>query len=56
LGEWPRHCSPHFDRERVHTRPDSADPGLANVRSLAIGADHTGICKPADDRSDIYVS
>jgi tetratricopeptide (TPR) repeat protein/pimeloyl-ACP methyl ester carboxylesterase len=35
--------------------PDSADPGLANVRSLAIGADHGGICKPADDSSDIYV-
>jgi tetratricopeptide (TPR) repeat protein len=35
--------------------PDSADPGLANVRSLAIGADHVAICKPADDTSDIYV-
>jgi tetratricopeptide (TPR) repeat protein/pimeloyl-ACP methyl ester carboxylesterase len=35
--------------------PDSADPGLANVRSLAIGADHIAICKPPDDTSDIYV-
>jgi tetratricopeptide (TPR) repeat protein/pimeloyl-ACP methyl ester carboxylesterase len=35
--------------------PDSADPGLANVRSLPVGADHSGICKPADDTSDIYV-
>jgi pimeloyl-ACP methyl ester carboxylesterase len=30
-------------------QPDSADPGLANVRSVSIGADHVGICKPADD-------
>jgi tetratricopeptide (TPR) repeat protein len=35
--------------------PDSADPGLANVRSLPIHADHIGICKPADDKKDIYV-
>ena len=35
--------------------PDSADPGLANVRPVSIGADHVGICKPADHTHDIYV-
>jgi pimeloyl-ACP methyl ester carboxylesterase len=35
--------------------PDSADPGLANVRSVAIAADHIAICKPADNTTDIYV-
>jgi len=35
--------------------PDSADPGIANVRPVAIGADHTAICKPIDDTIDIYV-
>jgi len=35
--------------------PDSADPGLVNVRSLAIGTDHSGICKPADEETDIYI-
>jgi hypothetical protein len=35
--------------------PDSGDPGLANVRSVAIRADHSGICKPANDTIDIYV-
>jgi tetratricopeptide (TPR) repeat protein len=35
--------------------PDSADPGLANVRSVPIAADHSGICKPVDDTVDIYV-
>jgi tetratricopeptide (TPR) repeat protein len=35
--------------------PDSADPGLANVRSLAISADHGAICKPTDNATDIYV-
>ena len=35
--------------------PDSADPGLANVRPVSIGADHIGICKPADHTQEIYV-
>ena len=35
--------------------PDSADPGLANVRPVPINADHKGICKPADRTKDIYV-
>jgi tetratricopeptide (TPR) repeat protein len=35
--------------------PDSGDPGLANVRSVPIGGDHLGICKPADHTNDIYV-
>ena len=35
--------------------PDSADPGLANVRPVAIDADHKGICKPADRTNDIYL-
>src|SRR5262249_58868 len=35
--------------------PDSADPGLANVRPVSIDADHIGICKPADHTQDIYV-
>jgi tetratricopeptide (TPR) repeat protein/pimeloyl-ACP methyl ester carboxylesterase len=36
-------------------KPDSADPGLARALPTAINTDHTGICKPADDKSDIYV-
>jgi hypothetical protein len=36
-------------------QPDSADPGLANVRPIPITADHTDICKPTNERSDIYV-
>src|SRR5262245_34268533 len=36
-------------------QPDSADPGLANVQPLPIDADHTGICKPADRTTDIFV-
>jgi tetratricopeptide (TPR) repeat protein len=35
--------------------PDSADPGLANVRSVPIDADHLGICKPTDRTTDVYV-
>jgi hypothetical protein len=35
--------------------PDSADPGLANVRAIPITADHKGVCKPANDKSEIYV-
>ncbi len=35
--------------------PDSADPGLANVRSVAIDADHKSICKPIDRTNEIYV-
>lgn len=35
--------------------PDSADPGLANVRPVAIDTDHIGICKPADHTKEIYV-
>lgn len=35
--------------------PDSADPGLANVRAVAINTDHDGICKPIDRTTDIYI-
>ena len=35
--------------------PDSADPGLANVRPVAIDANHKGICKPIDHTNQIYV-
>jgi hypothetical protein len=35
--------------------PDSADPGLANVRPVTIDADHAGISKPIDHTKDIYV-
>ncbi len=35
--------------------PDSADPGLANVRPVAIDANHIGICKPIDETKDIYI-
>jgi hypothetical protein len=27
--------------------PDSADPGLSNIRSVAVAADHVEICKPS---------
>jgi tetratricopeptide (TPR) repeat protein/pimeloyl-ACP methyl ester carboxylesterase len=40
---------------RMIVPPDSADPGLAIAQLVPIDADHTGICKPPDDRSDIYV-
>ncbi|MEH2488653.1 esterase/lipase family protein [Bradyrhizobium sp. AZCC 2230] len=35
--------------------PDSADPGLANVRPIAIDANHSNICKPSDDTRQIYI-
>jgi pimeloyl-ACP methyl ester carboxylesterase len=35
--------------------PDSADPGLANVRPVAIDANHVGICKPKDPTNEIYI-
>src|SRR5262249_19624669 len=36
-------------------RPDSADPGLANMQWVPVSAGHTAICKPQDDTQDIYV-
>jgi hypothetical protein len=36
-------------------QPGSADPGLANVQTVPINTDHTGICKPANPTTDIYV-
>jgi pimeloyl-ACP methyl ester carboxylesterase len=35
--------------------PDSADPGLANVHAVPIGATHIDICKPADRNHEIYL-
>jgi pimeloyl-ACP methyl ester carboxylesterase len=35
--------------------PESADPGLANVRPAAMDATHVGICKPIDDTNEIYI-
>jgi tetratricopeptide (TPR) repeat protein/pimeloyl-ACP methyl ester carboxylesterase len=35
--------------------PDSADPGLSRVRSVAVAADHITICKPSTATQDIYV-
>jgi pimeloyl-ACP methyl ester carboxylesterase len=34
---------------------DSADPGLANFRTVAIPADHARTCKPAHDKNEIYI-
>jgi tetratricopeptide (TPR) repeat protein len=36
-------------------RPDSADPGLANMQLVPVSEDHRTICKPADKTQDIYV-
>ena len=35
--------------------PDSADPGLSDVRTIAVAADHIAICKPKTPTKDIYV-
>ena len=35
--------------------PDSADPGLAYVRSVPIDVNHIKICKPIDKTKDIYI-
>lgn len=35
--------------------PDSADPGLANVRMWQMDTDHAGICKPIDHTAEVYI-
>jgi tetratricopeptide (TPR) repeat protein len=35
--------------------PDSADPGLPNVRVVSIDTNHLEICKPLDRAKDVYV-
>jgi tetratricopeptide (TPR) repeat protein/pimeloyl-ACP methyl ester carboxylesterase len=35
-------------------KPDSSDPGLANAQIVPTDCDHVAICKPKNDKSQIY--
>jgi hypothetical protein len=35
--------------------PDSADPGLANVRASMVNANHADLCKPIDHTGEVYI-